>query len=182
MVKGLMAYLMVDRCAVMVDRWTFLISFGYNGPWWYKSLHTTGCNFGVMSCGVNKDVEQEGVKPVEAIFRVKSFYCHEWFLECYVGVIGQLRKTSLVLVLGRFARDTYLVVFCIAPPSSLVLFAYALKLGLGTRVMSNEEGRGEANVMSMVLLSMFLVVLSHHQDLQFNRLESLGELWGSRKI
>jgi hypothetical protein len=48
--------------------------------------------------------------------------------------------------------------------------------------MSNEEGRGEANVMSMVLLSMFLVVLSHHQDLQFNRLESLGELWGSRKI
>jgi hypothetical protein len=102
MVKGLMAYLTVDRCAVMVDRWTLLINFGYtwkdcfkvvtctrvflavNGPWWYKALHPTGCNFGVMSCGVNKDVEREGVKPVEAIFRVTSFSCHEWFLECYV--------------------------------------------------------------------------------------------------
>jgi hypothetical protein len=98
------------------------------------------------------------------------------------GIISQLRNTSLVLVLGRFACDTYLVVCCSAPPRSLVLFAYALKLGLGTRVMSNEEGRGEANVMSMVLLSMFLPVLSHHQDLQFNRLERLGELRGSRKI
>jgi hypothetical protein len=78
-----------------------------------------------MSCGVNKDVEQEGVKPVEAIFRVKSFYCHVWFLECYVGKYGQLRKTSLVLVLGRFAYDTYLLEFCSAPPRSLVLFAYA---------------------------------------------------------
>jgi len=143
MVKGLMAYLIIDRFAVMVDSWTLLINFGYtwkdcfkvvtctrvflavNGPWWYKSLHPTGCNFGVMSCGVNKDVEQEGVKPVEAIFRVKSFYCHVWFLECYVGKYGQLRKTSLVLVLGRFACDTYLVEFCSAPPRSLVLFAYA---------------------------------------------------------
>jgi hypothetical protein len=48
--------------------------------------------------------------------------------------------------------------------------------------MSNEEGRGEANVMSMVLLSMILLVLSHHWDLQFNRLERLGEPWGSGKI
>jgi len=29
MVKGLMAYLMVDRCAVMGERWTLLINFGY---------------------------------------------------------------------------------------------------------------------------------------------------------
>jgi hypothetical protein len=48
--------------------------------------------------------------------------------------------------------------------------------------MSNEEGRGEENVMSMVLLSMFLLVLSHHRELKFNRLERQGELWGSRKI
>lgn len=62
---------------------------------------------------------------MEAIFRVKSFYCCEWFLECYVGIYGPLRKTCLVLVFGRFARDTYLVEFCSAPPRSLVLFACA---------------------------------------------------------
>jgi hypothetical protein len=41
MVKGLMAYLMVDRCAVMVDRWTLLINFGYTWKDCFKVVTCT---------------------------------------------------------------------------------------------------------------------------------------------